>query len=297
MIAADIETGIARLRDLVDAADVVVPFAGAGISTECGIPDFRSPGGLWTKYQPIAFDEFMESAEMRSESWRPAAAIWRWQACTVLGKSPQSSRRTSTICTKPRGLRPTRSWSCMAIPPMPHALIAAGAMSLPGSRRVSKRTAAHRTAIAAATSKPQQSRLARRCQKRPCGAPKRLPAPAISFSPSARLWSSGLQRVFHCSPSGAERALSFSTVRRPISTTWPISSSAPTSVRRSNPSSPTDAAQGCYAAEFARRRTQEVFALCCSFVCRFAIAASANVRLRAQYEQKTFFSRSWRMVC
>jgi NAD-dependent deacetylase len=75
MIAADIETGIARLRELVDEADVVVPFTGAGISTECGIPDFRSPGGLWTKYQPIPFDEFMASAEMRSESWRRRFAM------------------------------------------------------------------------------------------------------------------------------------------------------------------------------------------------------------------------------
>src|SRR5258707_14929417 len=75
MIAADLETGIARLRDLVDAADVVVPFTGAGISTECGIPDFRSPGGLWTKYQPIPFDQFMESAEMRGESWRRRFAM------------------------------------------------------------------------------------------------------------------------------------------------------------------------------------------------------------------------------
>jgi len=75
MIAADIETGVARLRDLVDEADVVVPFTGAGISTECGIPDFRSPGGLWTKYQPIGFDEFLASAEMRSESWRRRFAM------------------------------------------------------------------------------------------------------------------------------------------------------------------------------------------------------------------------------
>jgi len=75
MIAADIESGIARLRDLVNAADVIVPFTGAGISTECGIPDFRSPGGLWTKYQPIPFDQFMASAAMRSESWRRRFAM------------------------------------------------------------------------------------------------------------------------------------------------------------------------------------------------------------------------------
>ena len=43
MIASDLETGVARLRDLLERAKVVLPFTGAGISTECGIPDFRSP--------------------------------------------------------------------------------------------------------------------------------------------------------------------------------------------------------------------------------------------------------------
>ena len=47
-----------------------VAFTGAGISTESGIPDFRSPGGLWDKYQPIYFDEFLQSEEIRRESWR-----------------------------------------------------------------------------------------------------------------------------------------------------------------------------------------------------------------------------------
>jgi NAD-dependent deacetylase len=70
MIAPDLETAISRLRDLITNARTIVPFTGAGISTECGIPDFRSPGGLWTKNQPIPFDEFMTNAEMRDESWR-----------------------------------------------------------------------------------------------------------------------------------------------------------------------------------------------------------------------------------
>lgn len=70
MIASDLETAIARLRELIEGADRIVPFTGAGISTECGIPDFRSPGGLWTKNRPIPFDEYMASSEMRSEAWR-----------------------------------------------------------------------------------------------------------------------------------------------------------------------------------------------------------------------------------
>jgi NAD-dependent deacetylase len=70
MIAPDLETAISRLGALIEGARTIVPFTGAGISTECGIPDFRSPGGLWTKNQPIAFDDFMASAEMRDESWR-----------------------------------------------------------------------------------------------------------------------------------------------------------------------------------------------------------------------------------
>jgi NAD-dependent deacetylase len=68
--ASDIETSIARLRELIEGATTVLPFTGAGISTECGIPDFRSPGGIWTRYQPIPFDEFITSQDMRDESWR-----------------------------------------------------------------------------------------------------------------------------------------------------------------------------------------------------------------------------------
>ena len=75
MIAPDLETGIRHLREMIEAASVVVPFTGAGISTECGIPDFRSPGGLWTRYQPIPFDQFMASAAMRDESWRRRFAM------------------------------------------------------------------------------------------------------------------------------------------------------------------------------------------------------------------------------
>ena len=75
MIATDLQTGIRQLREMVEQAAVVVPFTGAGISTECGIPDFRSPGGLWTKMQPIEFGDFLASQEMRDESWRRRFAM------------------------------------------------------------------------------------------------------------------------------------------------------------------------------------------------------------------------------
>ena len=62
---------VEELTLLVDASDQIVFFTGAGISTESGIPDFRSPGtGLWTKMKPIPFDEFIASDEVRQESWR-----------------------------------------------------------------------------------------------------------------------------------------------------------------------------------------------------------------------------------
>lgn len=52
------------------ASREIVVFTGAGISTESGIPDFRSPGGLWTRYQPILFQDYVRSEESRVEQWR-----------------------------------------------------------------------------------------------------------------------------------------------------------------------------------------------------------------------------------
>ena len=59
----------AALVRYLNAASRVVVFTGAGISTESGIPDFRSPGGVWSKMKPIMFQDFVASPGVRREAW------------------------------------------------------------------------------------------------------------------------------------------------------------------------------------------------------------------------------------
>ena len=61
---------LAEFRRILDNSKRAVIFTGAGISTESGIPDFRSPGGVWTKYTPIQYDDYISSEEARRESWQ-----------------------------------------------------------------------------------------------------------------------------------------------------------------------------------------------------------------------------------
>src|SRR6201988_4565514 len=134
MITPNLDVAMARLQEMVHEAKVVVPFTGAGISTECGIPDFRSPGGLWTKNRPIPFDEFLASQEARNESWRRRFAMMDefggarpgrgHRALASLyraGKVPGVVTQTSITCTKPLESRPSTWSSCMATPPTPIA--------------------------------------------------------------------------------------------------------------------------------------------------------------------------------
>lgn len=60
---------------MIAEAGSIVPFTGAGISTESGIPDFRSPGGLWMRNKPIPFEDFVVSQDARDEAWRRRFAM------------------------------------------------------------------------------------------------------------------------------------------------------------------------------------------------------------------------------
>lgn len=70
-----LSASIAALQDMVHHADIVVGFTGAGISTESGIQDFRSPNSPWMRHKPIPFDLFVQSEEARREAWRRKFAM------------------------------------------------------------------------------------------------------------------------------------------------------------------------------------------------------------------------------
>ena len=118
MTPTELETATTLIGD----ARRLVVLTGAGISTESGIPDFRSPGGLWTRYDPtkLTFDKFCASAETRRTYWemgnelfpalrdaQPNTAHRVLAALERRGGLSASSRRTSTACTRKPAARRT----------------------------------------------------------------------------------------------------------------------------------------------------------------------------------------------
>ncbi|MGE3316373.1 MAG: NAD-dependent deacetylase [Planctomycetaceae bacterium] len=61
------------VADVLRERGNAVVFTGAGISTESGIPDFRSPGGVWSRTTPVYFNEFCSSEKARREYWAQKA--------------------------------------------------------------------------------------------------------------------------------------------------------------------------------------------------------------------------------
>jgi NAD-dependent deacetylase len=70
-----VDQEITVLAEAIARARRAVVFTGAGISTESGIPDFRSPGGIWTRMAPIDFSDFLASEEARRETFRRRFAM------------------------------------------------------------------------------------------------------------------------------------------------------------------------------------------------------------------------------
>jgi NAD-dependent deacetylase len=64
-----LDPDLLTFRRFIQEAERIVVFTGAGISTESGIPDFRSPGGIWTKTTPVYFDDFVKSEDARRKAW------------------------------------------------------------------------------------------------------------------------------------------------------------------------------------------------------------------------------------
>jgi len=73
MTTNDPRDDIRSVADWLAGVKTAVAFTGAGVSTESGIPDFRSPGGVWATSQPVYFDEYLRSPAAREEYWRQKA--------------------------------------------------------------------------------------------------------------------------------------------------------------------------------------------------------------------------------
>ena len=84
------------LADALDGAGRIVFFTGAGISTESGIADFRSPGGVWSRITPIEFCDFLADKEVRREDWRRRFRFRREFAAA----QPNIAHRAIASCVK-----------------------------------------------------------------------------------------------------------------------------------------------------------------------------------------------------
>jgi NAD-dependent deacetylase len=67
---------LALARELVSSSRRIVVFTGAGVSTPSGIPDFRSPGGVWSRFQPVTLQEFLASEAGRQRYWEMRRLMW-----------------------------------------------------------------------------------------------------------------------------------------------------------------------------------------------------------------------------
>jgi NAD-dependent deacetylase len=65
-----------RLVERLQSSRSILIVSGAGVSTASGIPDFRGPGGVWTRRRPVYYDEFLASEAARVEYWDYKLETW-----------------------------------------------------------------------------------------------------------------------------------------------------------------------------------------------------------------------------
>ena len=94
-LSSETLSAIDGLAGRIKKAGSVVAFTGAGISTESGIPDYRSQGGLWDKFRPVYFDEFMSSKDARIEYWKQRLEMEKGLRHATPNKGHQALARLS----------------------------------------------------------------------------------------------------------------------------------------------------------------------------------------------------------
>lgn len=67
---------IRKFKSIIKRSKKIVGFTGAGISTESGIADYRSKGGIWERFKPVYFDEFLQDEEKRLLYWKRKQEMW-----------------------------------------------------------------------------------------------------------------------------------------------------------------------------------------------------------------------------
>ena len=80
---------IDKIAGYLSQSNKAVAFTGAGISTESGIPDFRSPGGVWSRYQPVLFQDFLTNGDARRQYWQMKKEAYR----ELKGAKPNAGHR------------------------------------------------------------------------------------------------------------------------------------------------------------------------------------------------------------
>ena len=94
-LTSDALAAVDKIAGRIRNGASVVAFTGAGISTESGIPDYRSQGGLWDKFRPVYFDEFMSSKTARIEYWKQRLEMEKGLRHATPNKGHQALARLS----------------------------------------------------------------------------------------------------------------------------------------------------------------------------------------------------------